>query len=216
MGLHPLANGVLECVNGGVLIVADEGWCVLDGTCEPFHAMSYPVFWGERWHCEMVMPELQCIGDAGAFGLFGDYVLAAVVMVCHSYVPRCFATKVPRVAIARLLVGDDTAAEGSNRGRIVVEWSMETFPGRLGWIERGLTQKVKGEFRLRDEEIPQISRVIRSNAGEDRQEMRFEGADGSLSSIAAVDVGWHQLELGTPLICDLALIFSACFVVEDL
>ena len=95
MGLHPLANGVLECVNGGMLIVADEGWYVLDGTCEPFHAMSYPVFWGERWHCEMVMPELQCIGDAGAFGLFGDYVLVVAVIVCHAYIPRCLAAKVP-------------------------------------------------------------------------------------------------------------------------
>ena len=211
-----MANGVLECVNGGMLIVADEGWRVLDGTCEPFHAMSYPVFWGERWHCEMVMPEFQCIGDAGALGLFGDYVLAAVVIVCHSDIPRCFAAKVPRVTIARLLVRDDTAAERSNWCRIVVERSMEAFPGRLGWVERGLTQKVKGEFRLRDEEIPQISRVIRSNAGEDRQEMGLEGADGSLSSIAAVDVGWYQLELGAPLLCDLALVFGAGFVVEDL
>ena len=118
--------------------------------------------------------------------------------------------------VARLLVGDNTASKGSNWGRIIVECSMETFPGRLGWIERGLTQKVKCELRLRDEEIPKISRIIRGNSGEDRQEMRFEGADSSLSSIAAVDVGWYQLELGTPLLHDLALIFSAGFIVEDL
>ena len=84
---------------------------------------------------------------------------------------------------------------------------MVTFPCGLSWIERGLTQKVKCEFRLRDEEIPKISRVIRSNSGEDRQEA---------SSIAAVNVGWDQLELGTPLLCDLVLIFGAGFVVEDL
>ena len=60
MGLHPTANGMLEYVNGGMLIVVDKGWRILDGTCEPFHTMGYPVFWGEGWHCEMVMlmPEL--------------------------------------------------------------------------------------------------------------------------------------------------------------
>ena len=46
--------------------------------------------------------------------------------------------------------------------------------------------------------------------------MRFEGVDGSLSSIEAVDVGWHQLELSTPLLCDLALVFDAGFIFEDL
>ena len=95
MGLDPSTDGMLEGVDGGMLIVTYNGWSVLDGTCEPFHTMSYPVFWGERWHCEMVMPELQCIGDTGAFCLFGNYMLAAVVIVRHSYVPRCFATKVP-------------------------------------------------------------------------------------------------------------------------
>ena len=113
-------------------------------------------------------------------------------------------------------MGDNTATKGFNWGCIVVEWSIETLPCRLGWIECGLTQKVKCELRLRDEEIPKISRVIKGNSGEDRQEMRFEGADGSLSSIAAVDVGWYQLELGAPLLCDLALVFGAGFVVEDL
>ena len=46
--------------------------------------------------------------------------------------------------------------------------------------------------------------------------MRFESADGLLCSVAAVDVGWDQLELGTPLLHDLALIFSAGFIVKDL
>ena len=87
------------------------------------------------------------------------------------------------------------------------------IPRQIGLDERGLAQKVKCELRLRDEEIPKISRIIRGNSGKDRQEMRFESTDGLFSSIAAVDVGWYQLELGTPLLRDLALIFS---VVEDL
>jgi hypothetical protein len=46
--------------------------------------------------------------------------------------------------------------------------------------------------------------------------VRFEGTDGVLSSIATVDVGRDQLELGTPVFGDEALIFSAGFVVQDL
>ena len=46
--------------------------------------------------------------------------------------------------------------------------------------------------------------------------MRFEGADDALSSIATVDVGGDQLELGTPFFCDDTLILSAGFIVQDL
>ena len=43
--------------------------------------------------------------------------------------------------------------------------------------------------------------------------MRFEGADGALSSIATVDVGGDQMELGTPFFCDDTLILSDGLVV---
>jgi hypothetical protein len=46
--------------------------------------------------------------------------------------------------------------------------------------------------------------------------VRLEGTDGALSSIATVDVGRDQLELGTPFFGDEALILGAGFVVQDL
>ena len=46
MGLHPTANGMLECVNGGMLIVTDNGWRILDGTREPFNAVGYTILRG--------------------------------------------------------------------------------------------------------------------------------------------------------------------------
>ena len=95
MGLHPLANGVLECVNGGVLIVTDESWCVLDGTREPVNAMGNTILWGQVWYSKMMMPELQGVRDTGALGVLGDDVLASVMIVRHANVPSRLATKVP-------------------------------------------------------------------------------------------------------------------------
>ena len=45
MGLHPTANSMLEGVNGGMLIVTDNGWSVLDGTCQPFDTVGYMILW---------------------------------------------------------------------------------------------------------------------------------------------------------------------------
>ena len=86
---------MLEGVNGGMLIVADNGWRVLDGTCEPVNAMGNTILWGQVWYGKMMMPELQGVQDTGALGVLGDDVLASVVIVRHANVPSRLATKIP-------------------------------------------------------------------------------------------------------------------------
>ena len=90
-----MANDMLEGVNGGMLIVADNGWRVLDCTREPFNTMNDTILRGEGWHGKMMMPELQGIRDTGALGFLGDDVLASVVIVRNANVPSRLAVIVP-------------------------------------------------------------------------------------------------------------------------
>ena len=50
---------MLEGVNGGKLIVADNGWRVCDGAREPVNAVGNTILWGHVWYSKMMMPELQ-------------------------------------------------------------------------------------------------------------------------------------------------------------
>jgi hypothetical protein len=95
MGLHPTANSMLEGVNGGMLIVADNGWRVLDGTREPVNAVGNTILWGQLWNSKVMMSELQGVRDTGALGVLGDDVLASVMIVRHANVPSRLATEVP-------------------------------------------------------------------------------------------------------------------------
>ncbi len=86
---------MLECINGSMLIVADNGWQVLDGTREPVNAMGNTILWGQGWHGKMMMPELQGVRDTSALGFLGDNVLASVMIVRNANVPSRLATIVP-------------------------------------------------------------------------------------------------------------------------
>ena len=46
--------------------------------------------------------------------------------------------------------------------------------------------------------------------------MRLEGADGTFSYVATMDVGGYQLVCGCPVVGDVSAVFLACFVIEDL
>ena len=54
------------------------------------------------------------------------------------------------------------------------------------------------------------------NAGEDTEEVSLEGADGTFGYVAAMDVGRYQLVSRRPDVGDVAAVFLAGFVVEDL
>ena len=54
------------------------------------------------------------------------------------------------------------------------------------------------------------------DSGEDAEEVRFEGADGTFRYVAPMDVRGYQLVCSRPDIGDVAAVFLAGFVVEDL
>ena len=54
---------------------------------------------------------------------------------------------------------------GPSRPGIVVEGSMEVFPGGKGWGKGGLAEEVEGEFCLGKEFVPQVVGEAGVNAG---------------------------------------------------
>ena len=79
-----------------------------------------------------------------------------------------------------------------------------------------MAEEVDSDFSLWEEEIPTILGEGWVNAGEDGDEMGFEGADGSFSLISAMHVRWHFLVSDIPCVVDAVDICGASFVVEDL
>jgi len=65
---------------------------------------------------EMVVAELESVGDTGTLSILGHNALASIVLKGDPDVPSCMAPKVPRMAVARFAVRDDTAAKRANRG----------------------------------------------------------------------------------------------------
>ena len=54
------------------------------------------------------------------------------------------------------------------------------------------------------------------DAGEDAEEVSFEGADGAFGYVAMMDIGGYQLVCGCPDVVDVSAVFLASFVFEDL
>ena len=54
------------------------------------------------------------------------------------------------------------------------------------------------------------------NARKDFKEVGFEGADGTFSNVAAVDIRRDELEGAVPVFNDGAAVFRSGFVIEDL
>ena len=69
---------------------------------------------------------------------------------------------------------------------------------------------------MREELVPQVVGEGDRYAGEDAEKVGFEGADGTFSDVAAVDIGGNELVRGLPDVSDVATVLLAGFVVEDL
>ena len=65
-----------------------------------------------------------------------------------------------------------------------------------------MAEEVDHEFGLHQEFVPQEHQEAGVNTCKDGKEMCFEGADGTLGCIAAVDVRGNQLVGGVPVFFD--------------
>ena len=146
----------------------------------------------------------------------GNVSLTAIVLEGDADSPSVLGPEVPRGTHVRLVVCQDAGAEGAEGCSIVVERPIEIFPGRDLLVQRGLAEEVQGEFSLRDEEVPEVTREVRGNPGQYGEEVGLERANGSFSRVTPMHVGGDQLKLGPPRLRYQFLVRRAHFVVEDL
>ena len=97
----------------------------------------------------------------------------------------------------------DRAAHGSHGGGVEVKRAVVVFPDRDGRYNVGLAKEVQGEFCLGQQAVPQeVGKGIRDSL-QDGEEVCFERADGTFSDVAAVNIWWDKLNLGSPYLFDL-------------
>ncbi len=76
-------------------------------------------------------------------------------------------------------------------------------------------QNVESEFCLRDESIPKMNGEVFVGTAQPSNEMIFECSNCPFGSIAAMEVGWDQLEINA-FISQKILEHPGCFIVEVL
>ena len=111
---------------------------------------------------------------------------------------------------------ENAAAYEAEGGGVEVEGAVEGFPSGEEGSDGGLAEKVEGDFDMREEFIPQVVWEGGRDAGEDAEEVSFEGADGTFGYVAPMDIEGYQLVCSPPYVGDVAALFLAGFVVEDL
>lgn len=83
---------------------------------------------------------------------------------------------------------DDWASHWPEGCGVVVEGTMESFPGGEGWRDGCLAQKVERELCLRKEFVPEVVGKGDVDAGEDAEKMCLEGLDSAFGGVGTVDV----------------------------
>jgi hypothetical protein len=125
----PQTKEVVEagyCVELGV---AGDGWSIGDGIGDGIKAVGNGVNWCDSWDSEVVVTEVDCVGDAMGLGFGINDAMTAVLLRGDAKVDSVRATEVPGVAGGWLVVDDDGTAEWQERGGIVVEGAIEVCPG---------------------------------------------------------------------------------------
>ncbi len=123
--------------------VACDGGSIGDGIGDGVKAVDNSVGWCDGQDGEVVMTEVNSVGDAEGLGFGIDDVMAVVMLKGDANIESVRAAEVPGAASGCLIVGDDGAAKWEERGGIVVKGAIEVFPGRHAWRDRGLAEEVE-------------------------------------------------------------------------
>jgi hypothetical protein len=137
----PLTEKVTESGNCMELGVACGGGSIGDGIGDDVKAVDNGVGWCDGRDGEVVMTEVNSVGDAEGLGFGIDDAMAAVMLQGDTNVETVRATEVPGAASGCFIVGDDRAAKWEERGCIVVEGAIEVFPGGHAWCDGGLARR---------------------------------------------------------------------------
>ena len=149
-------------------------------------------------HCQVLVAELNRVGDPFAFCVPCHVALCEVSIHGKADAPSVLAPEVPGVACAWFVVRDDLLAERSEGRRVVIKRPVEELPRVDAWIERGLAKEVELDDGLRDEEVPQEAWEVRGHTCQHSKEVRFEGVYGPLRRVALVHIGRDKWKLVPP------------------
>ena len=111
---------------------------------------------------------------------------------------------------------NEQASDWDNGGVIKFEGAIGVFPGRHVRGKGGLAEEVQGEFRLREELVPQEVGERIGDAGKDGKEVGFEIADGAFGYVAAMEIRWDKQESAVSIFNNGATILKAGLIVKDL
>ncbi len=113
MWLFPSAEEVMESGDSIELGVAGGGGSIGDGVRDGIKAVDNDVGWCDRWDGEIVVTEVNCVGDAKVEGLgfrIND-AIASVMLKGYANIESVRAMEVPGAASDWLVMDDDKAAE---------------------------------------------------------------------------------------------------------
>ena len=79
-----------------------------------------------------------------------------------------------------------------------------------------MLEKVECELGLRQELIPEVLGEGLTDAGQNGEELGFEGLDGTFDKVAAMNVWRHELVGSFPILCDGMNELCASFMVMDM
>jgi hypothetical protein len=136
--------------------VACGGGSIGDGVGDGVKAVDNGVGWCDGWDGEVVMMEVDSVGDAEGLGFGIDDTMAVVMLQGDANVESIRAVEVPGAASGWLIVGDDRAAKWDKRGGIAVKGAIEVFPGGNAWCDGGLAEEVECQFCLWKKQIPKV------------------------------------------------------------
>jgi hypothetical protein len=111
--------------------VAGGGGSIGDGIGDGIEAVG----WCDGQDGEVVMAEVDCVGDAEGLGFGIDNAMAAVMLKGGANVESVEATEVPGAAGGWLVVDDDGAAKWQEKGVIVVCVCVSGHRLRLGYCK---------------------------------------------------------------------------------
>ncbi len=152
----PPTEKVTESRNCMELGFACGGGSIGDGIGDGIKAVDNGVGWCDGRDGEVVMMEVDSIGDAERLGFGIDDGMAVVMLQGDNTIESVRAAEVPGAASGWLIVGDDRAAKWEERGGIVVEGAIEVFPGRHAWCDEGLVEEVECRLCLWKEQVPKV------------------------------------------------------------
>jgi hypothetical protein len=152
----PPTEKVTESGNCMELGIACGGGSIGDDVGDGIKAVDNGVSWCDGWDGEVVMTEVDSVGDAEGLGFGINDAMVVVMLQGDANVESIRAAEVPGVASGWLIVGDDRAAEWEERGGIVVEGAIEVFPGGHALCDGRLAEEVECQLCLWKEQVPKV------------------------------------------------------------